>query len=72
MSLKNSIFNQTLHIIPRHEYGKICKKSITGLRGIEAALDSIKNMLYHLGVKTIKRSTLSYANSHRPAEIMRV
>ena len=41
----------------------------TGLRGIETALDSIKNMLYHLGVKKIKRSTLSYANNNRPSEI---
>ena len=41
----------------------------TGLRGIKTALDSIKNMLYHLGVKTIKRSTLFDANNHRPAEI---
>lgn len=41
----------------------------TGLRGIETALDSIKNMLYHLGVKKIKRSTLSYANNNRPSGI---
>ncbi len=36
----------------------------TGLRGIEIALDSVKNLLYHIGVKKIKRSTLSYANVH--------
>ena len=41
----------------------------TGLRGIETALESISQSLYHLGVKRIKRSTLSYANHHRPAEI---
>lgn len=41
----------------------------TGLRGIETALDSIKNLLYHIGVKKIKRSTLSYANNNRPSGI---
>ena len=41
----------------------------TGLRGIETALDSIKNLLYHIGVKRIKRSTLSYANNNRPSRI---
>jgi len=94
MSHKNSILNQIIQIIPRHEFEKSVKQhngdfaskgfscweqfvsmlfaqlsGQTGLRGIETALDSIKNMLYHLGVKTIKRSTLSYANNHRPAEI---
>lgn len=41
----------------------------TGLRGIETALDTIKNMLYHLGVRKIKRSTLSYANNKRSFKI---
>ena len=41
----------------------------TVLRGIETALESIKNLLYHIGVKKIKRSTLSYANNNRPAAI---
>ncbi len=41
----------------------------TGLRGIETALESISQSLYHLGVKQIKRSTLSYANNNRPYEI---
>ncbi len=94
MSYKNSILNQILQIIPRHEFERSVRKykgdfaskgfscweqfvsmlfaqftGQTGLRGIETALDSIKNMLYHLGVKKIKRSTLSYANNNRPSEI---
>jgi len=94
MSHNNSILNQILQIISRHDFEKSVKKyngdfaskgfscweqfvsmlfaqlsGQTGLRGIEIAFDSIKNMLYHLGVKKIKRSTLSYANNHRPAEI---
>lgn len=94
MSHKNSILNQIIQIVPRHEFEKSVKKhngdfaskgftcweqfvsmlfaqlsGQTGLRGIETALDSIKNMLYHLGVKKIKRSTLSYANNNRPSEI---
>ncbi len=94
MSYKNSILNQILQIIPRHEFERSVRKykgdfaskgfscweqfvsmlfaqftGQTGLRGIETALDSIKNMLYHLGVKKLKRSTLSYANNNRPSEI---
>ena len=41
----------------------------TGLRGIETALDSMKHMLYHVGIKSIKRSTLSYANNNRSSKI---
>jgi len=41
----------------------------TGLRGIENSFESISNHLYHLGVKKIKRSTLSYANNNRSCEI---
>jgi hypothetical protein len=94
MSYQNSILNQILQIIPRHEFEKSVKKyngdfaskgftcweqfvsmlftqlsGQTGLRGIETALDSIKNMLYHLGVRKIKRSTLSYANNSRSSKI---
>ncbi|HAK46217.1 MAG TPA: IS4 family transposase [Spirochaeta sp.] len=94
MSHKNSILNQIIQIVPRHEFEKSVKKykgdfaskgftcweqfvsmlfaqlsGQTGLRGIETALTSIKSMLYHLGVKNIKRSTLSYANNNRPSEI---
>lgn len=41
----------------------------TGLRGIEAGLESNRKSLYHLGVKQVKRSTLSYANNNRPSKI---
>ena len=41
----------------------------TGLRGIETGLESNRNAMYHLGVKQIKRSTLSYANNHRSSEV---
>ena len=78
MSHKNSILNQIIQIVPRHEFEKSVKKyngdfaskgftcweqfvsmlfaqlsGQTRLRGIETTLDSIKNMLYHLGVKKI-------------------
>ncbi len=76
MSYKNSILNQILQIIPRHEFensvkkhkgdfaakGFTCREQFlsmlfaqltgqTGLRGIETAFESIKNLLYHVGVK---------------------
>ena len=41
----------------------------TGLRGIEAGLESNRKSLYHLGVKQVKRSTLSYANNNRSSKI---
>lgn len=41
----------------------------TGLRGIENGLQANRKSLYHLGVKNIKRSTLSYANSKRSEKI---
>lgn len=41
----------------------------TGLRGIVAGIASQAKKLYHLGVMTIKLSTLSYANNHRPHEL---
>ena len=39
------------------------------LRGIEAGLATQAQHLYHLGVKPIHRSTLAYANEHRPANL---
>jgi hypothetical protein len=36
-----------------------------GLRGIETGMASLEQRLYHLGVHSVKRSTLSYANNHR-------
>ena len=39
------------------------------LRGIEAGLATQAKTLYHLGVKPVHRSTLSYANAHRSHEL---
>jgi hypothetical protein len=36
------------------------------LRSIEAGLATQAKSLYHLGVKPVSRSTLAYANEHRP------
>jgi putative transposase len=41
------------------------------LRGIEAGLATQAQGLYHLGVKPIHRSTLAYANEHRPHELLK-
>jgi len=41
----------------------------TGLRGIESGIESNRKALYHLGVKRVKRSTLSYANNNRSSKI---
>lgn len=41
------------------------------LRGIEAGLASQAQSLYHLGVKPVHRSTLSYANEHRSHELFK-
>ena len=41
------------------------------LRGIEAGLASQSNYLYHLDVKLVHRSTLAYANQHRPPELFK-
>lgn len=41
------------------------------LRGIEAGLATQSKQLYHMGVKPIHRSTLAYANEHRPAELFK-
>lgn len=41
----------------------------TGLRGIENGLEANKQSLYHTGAKVVSRTTLSYANTHRPAAI---
>jgi len=39
------------------------------LRGIEAGLATQGAHLYHLGVRPVNRSSLSYANAHRPASL---
>src|SRR3990167_5107478 len=41
------------------------------LRGIEAGLATQSKHLYHLGIKPIHRSTLAYANEHRPHELFK-
>lgn len=41
------------------------------LRGIEAGLASQTQSLYHLGVRPVHRSTLSYANAHRSHELFK-
>jgi len=41
------------------------------LRGIEAGLATQAKSLYHLGIKPIHRSTLSYANEHRSHELFK-
>jgi hypothetical protein len=44
-------------------YGQL--SGLDSLRGITNNLSAQKNRLYHLGIKEIKRSTLSYANNNR-------
>ncbi|MDP2815089.1 MAG: IS4 family transposase [Rectinemataceae bacterium] len=39
------------------------------LRGIETGLRSLDSMWYHLGLTSVARSTIAYANEHRPAAI---
>jgi hypothetical protein len=39
------------------------------LRGIETGLRSLDSMWYHLGLTSVARSTIAYANEHRPAHI---
>jgi hypothetical protein len=41
------------------------------LRGIEAGLASQAKTLYHMGVRPVHRSTLSYANEHRSHELFK-
>ena len=96
MSHVNTIYNQLLQLLPRHEFEKSVKihngdfaskgftcweqfismlyaqfSGQTGLRGIETGLESNRNAMYHLGVKQVKRSTLSYANNHRSSDIFK-
>lgn len=42
-----------------------------GLRGIETGMASQSKHLYHLGVKSVKRSTLAYANAHRSSDVFK-
>ncbi len=40
-----------------------------GLCGVETGMASQEQRLYHLGVQSVKRSTLSYANTHRSYKV---
>ena len=42
-----------------------------GLRGVETGMASQHKLLYHLGTKAVKRSTLSYANARRSNEVFK-
>ena len=42
-----------------------------GLRGIETGMAAQEQRLYHLGVVSVKRSTLSYANTHRTHRVFK-
>ncbi|WP_020614782.1 IS4 family transposase [Sediminispirochaeta bajacaliforniensis] len=42
-----------------------------GLRGIETGMAAQGQKLYHLGVDSVKRSTLSYANNHRTHRVFK-
>lgn len=42
-----------------------------GLRGVEAGMATQETHLYHLGVRSVRRSTLSYANTHRTHEVFK-
>jgi len=46
-------------------------KSLTSLRDIELSLRSRMKNWYHLGIKTVAKSTLSDANNNRSADIFR-
>ena len=94
MAHYNTIYNQLLHLIPRHKFEALVRRyngdyytkyftcwqqflvllyaQITGkdsLRDIETSLKAHSNRWYHIGLKDIKRSTLSDANNHRDYRI---
>jgi hypothetical protein len=94
MAHSNTVYNQLLQLIPRHEFEKAVKtyggdryvkyfscwqqfitllySQIRGkdsLRDIELSLKSQANRWYHVGLKDIKRSTLSDANNSRDYRI---
>ncbi|MEM7827747.1 MAG: DUF4372 domain-containing protein, partial [Candidatus Aenigmatarchaeota archaeon] len=90
MSHFNTIYNQLLHLIPRHQFESLVKrydgdyyvkyftcwqqfitllyaqiKVKDSLRDIETSLKTQSSKWYHIGLKDIKRSTLSDANNQR-------
>lgn len=94
MSHVNTIYNQLLHLIPRHEFESLVKryngdryvkyficwhqfmsllyaqvKTKDSLRDIQTSLMAQSDRWYHIGLKDIKRSTLSDANNRRNYQI---
>ena len=94
MAHSNTIYNQLLQLIPRHQFEKAVKahggdryvkyfscwqqfitllyaqvRSKDSLRDIELSLKSQASRWYHVGLKDIKRSTLSDANNSRDYQI---
>ena len=94
MSHYNTVFNELLKLVPRHEFENAVYKhngdyrirkmscwnhfatllyaQISGkdsLRDIETGINAQSPKLYHLGMKEVRRSTLSDANNNRPHEI---
>jgi hypothetical protein len=94
MSHYNTVFNELLKLVPRHEFENAVYKhngdyrirkmscwnhfatllyaQISGkdsLRDIETGINAQAPKLYHLGMREVRRSTLSDANNNRPHEI---
>ncbi len=90
----NTIYNQLLHLIPRHQFESLVQrykgdyyvkyftcwqqlitllyaqiKYKDSLRDIETSLKAVSSRWYHIGLKDIKRSTLSDANNQRDYRI---
>ena len=91
MAHYNTVMNQLLDLVPRHEFGRIVRehggdrnvkkfscfqqfavmlfaqlRGLDSLREIQTALGAHQARWYHLGLKTVKRSTLADANTTRP------
>jgi hypothetical protein len=62
---KNSSTSNLLSLLL---YAQATKK--TSLRDIETCLEGHKNLLYHSGFQSIKRSTLSYRNNYKVPSII--
>lgn len=94
MSHINTIYNQLLHLVPRHQFEGLVKRhggdryvkyftcwqqflsllyaqirAKDSLRDIETSLRAQSGRWYHIGLKDVKRSTLSDANNHRDYRI---
>lgn len=94
MSHINTIYNQLLQLLPRHQFETLVKRydgdryvkyftcwhqfmtllyaqvrAKDSLRDIQTSLSAQSDRWYHVGLKAIKRSTLSDANGSRDARI---